>query len=1683
MRKLLLLVASFVLVGMMAPWSHSHGLVSADMARVAASLAAYSSSSPENPVAARSAAFVEANVLDALASGQRPDVLVRFAGRADLSAANLMRDKQARGEFTVNALTTHADAAQHGARQTLQAFGRQPAALEDVNGYQVLWLVNAIAVKAISQTELEALASDPNVVGIEQQVLLPPLELDQEADEGSRAPASHIAHINAPAAWDLGHTGEGIVVSGTDSGVRHTHAALVNQYRGNLGGGTFNHNYNWFDPYNFSAAPRNSGDHGTHTMGTSVGDDGGDNQIGVAPDASWIACIGFGGAGGGASSAGLIACGQFALAPTDTNGDNPDPSRAAHVVNNSWGGTVCNGVVDPWYEGVIDGWIAAGIVPVFSMGNASNCQFPNNPPVGLNSSSANLAKSFSIGSSGTNNSQVAPHTIKGPTRNIHPGTSDLPSHFGFPTMKPNVVAPGVGIRSSVASGDANYGNSNGTSMSAPAVAGLVALMWDAADCLIGDYATTGNLITTTARPIPVATGSNADGIDNVPNVATGWGEIDALAAVEAAIAHCDAPAVTGPKVRATRVINLEVETGQSTTADLLIENTGIGSLTWSATEAPATCASTADVAWLSLGNTSGSVAADDAQNVVVTANAASLAAGVQGARLCLTSNDSDNALVEIRVNLVVRPAGFVAPFPAPYCAVHAAATPTVPVSRVLFAGIDNASSPASGAPVHEDFTAQIAQVEAGQVLPFRVELNTLGGNNFGVGVYVDWNNDGDLGIEELTVLGFLSGSTGTDGQNITANLTIPADAASGDYRMRVLSRFAGAGNAQPINSCGTVNGQGEDYTLRVIGGGGGTDPLIAVDPDSIAFNLAVGASGSESLTIGNFGGGTLNWDLLDPGALANARGTALINENFEGSFPPAGWTTVDNSAAADCPWLRSDEYPLPLLDPALSRGAAIDSDDCGVSGMPANSIDTSLIAPTLDLSDATEASLSFDLAYRHWAPQRLDVDVSINGGTSWTTVHSTTTGPNSGTISTTPQTVDLSDFAGEGAVSIRWRFNSGWSWWAFVDNVVVTADAGGEPPGNCWTPGSTPWLSATPTSGAVAGAGSQVVAVAANATGLAEGSYDTTLCVSSNDSAGSTLVEVPVTLTVTAGGGSDPVIAVTPTALAFSVDSGDSDSDDLSIGNVGGGTLTWNIDTTGTTRTKVDLSRLAQPATMARSATSGARSAAAVPARAAEKRVRDIALRGGDPVSVLVVSPDGEINEPPDFPAPPQNLIDDLNAFPDTTATLYTGALASVTAAAFQAYDVVIVSNNGRWSAVGGQTSVGNALADYVDGGGKVVVFNFAYDFFGWELGGRFITQNYGPFQQATGDSTAAASMVIVQAGHPIFDGAKSVTQPDGFFRLDTALTSGSQVLANWSDGLPFIAANDNSVAFNILYGANPSWSGDLDILVHNAVVHLAGDGGTQPGACGAPSTVSWLNVGTASGSTAAGATSTSTITVDASGLAAGSYEAALCVASNDPVNPQVEVPVTLTVTGDPPITDRIFCDGFEEGGDGTCGSGPGPGQDIVVIDGIDFTPNADGTGGSIVWGDGSTCQCDGFEPGDPGNLNFNIYNAGVPFFYWPTGGGTPRGAVTLDGGSTYAVLASGAVIGPASTYMSPGGSATFTAPWHTPGNVNGYLGFQFLHGGITKYGYARISTGPNGRPLVIHSVSYNDAGDPITIP
>ncbi len=146
----------------------------------------------------------------------------------------------------------------------------------------------------------------------------------QPGVEGVDAVEWNIDRVRADDVWStFGAQGEGIVVANIDTGVQWDHPALVNQYRGSPGG---SHNYNWWDPYGQSpTVPYDYHSHGSHTMGTMLGDDGLGNQIGMAPKARWFACNGFSEVTGEGYEAELLECADFILAPWDLNGQNPDP--------------------------------------------------------------------------------------------------------------------------------------------------------------------------------------------------------------------------------------------------------------------------------------------------------------------------------------------------------------------------------------------------------------------------------------------------------------------------------------------------------------------------------------------------------------------------------------------------------------------------------------------------------------------------------------------------------------------------------------------------------------------------------------------------------------------------------------------------------------------------------------------------------------------------------------------------------------------------------------------------------------------------------------------------------------------------------------------------------------------------------------------------------------------------------------------------------------------------------------------------------------------------------------------------------------------------------------------------------------------------------------------------------------
>ena len=465
------------------------GLLSAMLA-VVGMLASPASAQPANGTAAP----IDAAVTADLNADGSADFWVVLSGKADLSAASQIKDWTLRGEAVTAALQKTADESQADLRAQLDA-----AKVE----YRPFWISNAIHVANGSAALANNLAAKAGVARIAADT---PVELPKPApgrvENSINAIEWGIAAVKADQVWStFGVRGEGIVVANIDTGVDFDHPALVDQYRGNLGGGTFDHNYNWVDPSSVcgspSLVPCDNNNHGTHTMGTMVGDDGGPNQIGVAPAARWIAAKGC--ESSSCSNTALLGSGQWIVAPTDLAGQNPRADLRPHIVNNSWGG----GGGNFWYLDTVNAWRAAGIFPAFSNGNSGpSCNTSGSPGDYVNSYSSGA---FDI------NGVIAGFSSRGPGE-----AGDI---------KPNLASPGVNVRSSVNGG--GYSAFSGTSMASPHTAGAVALMWSAAAALVGDLAQTSALLNQTALDTSDLTCGGTAADNNV------WGEgkLDALAAV------------------------------------------------------------------------------------------------------------------------------------------------------------------------------------------------------------------------------------------------------------------------------------------------------------------------------------------------------------------------------------------------------------------------------------------------------------------------------------------------------------------------------------------------------------------------------------------------------------------------------------------------------------------------------------------------------------------------------------------------------------------------------------------------------------------------------------------------------------------------------------------------------------------------------------------------------------------------------------------------------------------------------------------------------------------------------------------------------------------------------------------------------------------------------------------------
>lgn len=431
----------------------------------------------------------------------------------DEAASSLDRVQRLRNAYA--RLTLQANTSQARIRSTLDQRGV---------AYRPFWIVNAIWVQGDAALR-EELADFPEVATIRDnktmQMALPERLADDSKSTQGTVPWN-LSLIEADDVWDLGNQGEGIVVASADTGVFYQHIALVDRYRGSQGAGQPQHDYNWFDGYCDGAgcgspllSPADPQGHGTHTVGSMVGGAPGDS-VGVAPGAKWIACRNMD-SGGNGTPATYLSCFQWFLAPTTVDGNAPDPALAPHVVNNSWAcppSEGCDAAQTDLLDDAVDTLVSAGIVVVAAAGNSgSGCGSVNDPP-------ATFEQSLTVGSI-TSSDVISSFSSRGP---VTGGAGTL--------LKPEIVAPGSSVRSTVTSG--GYGTSSGTSMASPHIAGVVALMLAQDPSLSSDPGRLRELILASALPKTSSQGCGGLGPTEVPNHVYGHGRVDAYQAVIAA---------------------------------------------------------------------------------------------------------------------------------------------------------------------------------------------------------------------------------------------------------------------------------------------------------------------------------------------------------------------------------------------------------------------------------------------------------------------------------------------------------------------------------------------------------------------------------------------------------------------------------------------------------------------------------------------------------------------------------------------------------------------------------------------------------------------------------------------------------------------------------------------------------------------------------------------------------------------------------------------------------------------------------------------------------------------------------------------------------------------------------------------------------------------------------------------
>lgn len=402
-------------------------------------------------------------------SSEQIRINIRLAEQHDVAAFDhvrqIMHPEQLRS-YVVSELKSFSAQTQEPLVKELNAL-RQAGEVSQVKS---LWIANVINCYA-SPDAIMQLAQNPDIERIdydEERILINPLDVVELGEDHTREITYNVNIMNVPQVWDMGFTGEGIIVAVLDTGVNYNHEDLKNNM--------WTHPEFPFHGWNFvnnNNNPMDYNGHGTHCAGTVAGDGTAGSQTGMAPSAKIMALQVLGGSGGGTES-GVWDAIEFSV------------EYGAHIMSLSLGWQhVWNPDRASW-RNAMDNALAAGVIASVASGNEGGSNTPSNvrtpgdnPAPWRNPDQPDIGSPSAVVTVGATDAfdNIAGFSSRGPvTWEAVIPYNDYPYNPGTGLITPDISAPGVDVKSLSHNNTSGYTSMSGTSMAAPGAAGVMALI-------------------------------------------------------------------------------------------------------------------------------------------------------------------------------------------------------------------------------------------------------------------------------------------------------------------------------------------------------------------------------------------------------------------------------------------------------------------------------------------------------------------------------------------------------------------------------------------------------------------------------------------------------------------------------------------------------------------------------------------------------------------------------------------------------------------------------------------------------------------------------------------------------------------------------------------------------------------------------------------------------------------------------------------------------------------------------------------------------------------------------------------------------------------------------------------------------------------------------------------------------